>query len=54
MVRAAVGRGARLLIHSELFLTDYIIGATAGHRLAEPAGGPAVWQAARQPRRRRR
>jgi hypothetical protein len=54
MVHAAVGRGARPLIHSELSLTDYNIGATAGHRLVEPAGGPAVRQAARRPSRGRR
>lgn len=47
MALAAGGRGARLLICPELFLTGYNIGAAAVHRLAEPADGPAAQQAAR-------
>lgn len=37
----AARRGARLLITSELFLTGYALGATAGTR-AEPADGPSA------------
>jgi 5-aminopentanamidase len=38
--RDAAGRGARLLVCPEMFLTGYLIGGDV-HRLAEPADGPS-------------
>src|SRR5262245_3897924 len=38
----AGGRGARLLVCPELFLTGYNIGAATIARLAEPADGPSA------------
>jgi predicted amidohydrolase len=43
----AAGKGARLLICPEMFLTGYAIGAEKAWRLAEPAGGPSAERAAR-------
>ena len=42
----AAGRGARLLICPEMFLSGYNIGAREAARLAEPADGPALARAA--------
>jgi 5-aminopentanamidase len=42
----AAGRGARLLICPEMFLSGYNIGPEQASRLAEPAGGPALARAA--------
>jgi 5-aminopentanamidase len=39
---AAAGRGARLLVTPEMFLTGYAIGAAAVRELAEPADGPSA------------
>ena len=48
---AAAGRGARLLVCPEMFLTGYNIGAEAVKRLAEPVDGPSAAAAARQARK---
>lgn len=42
----AAGRGARLLVCPEMFLTGYHIGPEAVRRLAEPADGPSARRAA--------
>ncbi len=44
--RLAAGRGARLLICPEMFLTGYAIGRVAAEALAEPADGPSAQAAA--------
>ena len=42
----AAGRGARLMICPEMFLSGYNIGAEQASRLAEPANGPALTRVA--------
>ena len=42
MAKEAAGRGARLLICPEMFLSGYNIGPERASRLAEPADGPAL------------
>jgi 5-aminopentanamidase len=42
----AAGRGARLMICPEMFLSGYNIGPEQAMRLAEPADGPALARAA--------
>jgi 5-aminopentanamidase len=44
--KEAAGRGARLLICPEMFLSGYNIGAERASRFAEPAHGPALTQVA--------
>jgi predicted amidohydrolase len=46
MANEAAGRGARLLICPEMFLSGYNIGPEQASRLAEPAHGPALRQVA--------
>jgi predicted amidohydrolase len=50
---AAAGAGADLLICPEMFLSGYNIGANAARRLAEPADGAALAQAAATAREHR-
>ena len=40
--KEAAGRGARLMICPEMFLSGYNIGPEQASRLAEPADGPAL------------
>ena len=53
MAQEAAGRGARLLICPEMFLSGYNIGPERASRLAEPADGPTLARGAAIARRQR-